>query len=870
MKDAKGASSPAATGGGGEQFEQHVAALALGLLLVRGMPPVLTDTSVVEVHLQTGHLGWGTDDVLVVGERSDGSRRRLALQAKRSFRVSASDDDCRKTIKGMWNDFRADRFDESKDQLAVATLHGTSVLLRDFESLLECARASINAEDFGGRLSLEGYLSTKAKGQNGAIRQILAEEGGDPPGDDVYWRFLRTVNVLSFDLNTPTSQTEAWMLSLLQGCTADGSDNNAGARGAWAMLLASAGEGKPRAKSYARQDLPAELQGRYAPVSAVDRNGLNALVEHGQTVRRGIRSMIGDGYAIERSRLLQSLTEKLAEHRVVIVSGAAGSGKSALARKALAQLEGRYPVLSFQAVEFATAHVDETLANAQTSLNLQRLLALLAGHDRKIVLVDGVERLLERSVRDGFSQLLQLAEKDPSTWVVLTVRDYSLETVRNSMIPVGVQPGIFEVPALTDAELDSAGNGVSALAQPLGNARLRAFLRTPYLVDLASRLRWGESAFPVSLIDFRRKVWRELIRDDGHAAGGMPGRRELAFLELAWRRAVELRPFVAPGVDDAEALAALRKDSLVATPLDSSAVYSVTHDVLEDWAVLQRIEDRFAETDGSVTALQEAVGGYPAIRRGLRQWLAERFEKRPDEALALVLSAIDSQVLASYFRDDCVVAVLLSRSAAGFVEACRPRIVRGDFDLLERVTHVLRVACKESPKWLDVPGLPSQMLVPTGPGWVPTLRLVLDLTDELLPQRLQLVLGLVEDWARQIDWSTQAPAGVEEAGAIVDRLLAELEDHGSEDARGRALKVVVKIPGSVRQFTDLMERARTCSYRDRMAFDLSKLVLTKPDGAYVWPGIRGRGDCATGRAVPVVTRRPAARAWLHAVTERGG
>ncbi len=294
----------------------------------------------------------------------------------------------------------------------------------------------------------------------------------------------------------------------------------------------------------------------------------------------------------------------------------------------------------------------------------------------------------------------------------------------------------------------SARNGVPVLAQPLEDARLRALLRTPYLVDLASRLHWEAAAFPTSLVEFRRKVWRELIRNDGHPAAGMPSRRERAFLELAWRRAVQLRPFVAPGVEDAEALEALRRDSLVATPLDSSAVYSVTHDVLEDWGVLQRIEDRFAENDGSVTALQEAVGGYPAIRRGLRQWVADRFANRPDEALELVLSIIDSKALASYFRDDCVVAALLSGSADRFVEACRPRIARGDFDLLDRVTHVLRVACKESPKWLDLPGLPSQVLVPAGPGWVPTLRLVLNLTDELLPKRLQLVVGLVEDWAR--------------------------------------------------------------------------------------------------------------------------
>ena len=829
----KSVASPVSTGGGGEQFEQHVAALTLGLLLVRGMPPILTDTSVVEVQLQTRHRGWRTDDLLVIGERSDGSRRQLALQVKRSFRVSAGDDDCRTTILGMWNDFLADRFDESQDQLAVATLHGTSVLLRDFVSLLECARASVDAEDFGRRLSLDGFLAKRTKEQNRSIRQILTDGDIESLDESLYWRFLRVVNVLSFDLNTATSQTKASLLSLLAACTVDGGGSNEAAQATWAKLLECAGEGRPAAKAYKRADLPAELRRRLAPVLGDDRSGLTALVEHGQTVRDGIRSTIGDGYAIERSTQVQSLATKLEEHQVVIVSGVAGSGKSTLARALLAQLEDRYPVLSFQAVEFATAHVDETLANAQTSLNLQRLLALLAGHDRKVVLVDGVERLLERSVRDGFSQLLQLARKDPSTQIVLTVRDYSLETVRNALIPAGLSPGIFEVPALTDTELDSVGDGVPALAQALAHAPLRALLRTPYLVDLASRLRWGEAPFPASLREFRRKVWRELIRDDGHAASGMPGRRERAFLDIAWRRAMELRPFVAPGVDDLEALEALSRDSVVATARDSSAVYAMTHDVLEDWGVLQRIDDRFMETGGSPTALAEAIGGYPAIRRGFRQWLAERFEIDANEAQALVFGVIGQEGLEAHFRDDCLAAALLSESAAGFVEACGPRIVRGDFDLLARVTHVLRVACKESPKWLDEPGLPSQMLVPKGAGWAPTLRLVLDLIDELLPERGQFVLALVEDWAGQVDWRNPAPEGVAEAGAIVDRLLAEFNGYGSEDARERTLKVIVRIPGAVAQFKDLIERARTCSHDDLLAFDLLDLVFMKPGGAFV-------------------------------------
>ena len=825
--------SPISTGGAGEQFEQHVAALALGLLLVRGMPPILVDASVVEVHLQTGHLGWCTDDLLVVGERGDGSRRRLALQVKRSFRVAAGDDECRKTVAGMWDDFRSDRFDEAHDQLAVATLHGTSVLLRDFAALLGCAHAAADAGDFEHRLSLDGFLSAKAKQQDRAVREILGDAGGVPPEGDVYWRFLRAFNVLSFDLNTPTSQAQAWMVSLLAACMTPGSASVDAAQATWKALLACAGEGRQGAKGYSREDLPQELRARHGAVPGADHSSLAALIGHGEMVRAGIRSTVGEGYEVDRSSRIQALGGKLADHQVVIVSGAAGSGKSALATELLAQLDDRYPVLAFQAVELATAHIDETLANAQTSLDSQRLFALLAGAARKVVFVDGVERLLEQSVRDAFAQLLQLVGRDSSTRILLTVRDYSLETVRNALIPVGLDAEIFEVPSLTDAELDGVATGVPGLAEPLGNAPLRAFLRTPYLLDLASRLRWGEAPMPATLREFRRKVWRELIRDDAHEGRGMPGRRERVFLEIAWRRAVELRPFVAPRVHDPEALDALRRDSLVASPRDSAVVYAVTHDVLEDWGVLRRIDERFAKSGGSLAALAEAVGGYPALRRGLRQWLSERFQEGAGEARALVLNVIADGGLAAHFRDDCLVAALLSESAVGFVEACAPRIARGDLDLLDRLVQVLRVGCRESPKWLDVPGLPSQMLVPTGPGWVPVLGLVLDGMDALLPERAQVALGLVEDWARQIDWRNPDPPGTAEAGAITDRLLREFGDYGSDDARQRTLKVVVKIPRAVPQFKDLVDRARTCSHADLTAFDLLDVVLNKPEGAFV-------------------------------------
>src|SRR5271166_1590282 len=89
-------SSPAATGGAGTHFEQHVAAYWLAQLLVNGIPPILVNSGVVEVHFQTERHGWYTDDFLIECVGADTAK--LAGQVKRSFSVSATDEDCSRTI----------------------------------------------------------------------------------------------------------------------------------------------------------------------------------------------------------------------------------------------------------------------------------------------------------------------------------------------------------------------------------------------------------------------------------------------------------------------------------------------------------------------------------------------------------------------------------------------------------------------------------------------------------------------------------------------------------------------------------------------------------------------------------------------------
>ena len=214
--DQKRVSSPISTGGDGVFFENHVATYWLAQLLVRSIPPILTDTGVIEVDLQTEHLGFNTDDFLVVCARAGAANARLVGQVKRSFTVSAADDECKKAIGDFWKDFKkADPFNPQHDRLVLVTLRGTNTLLENFVGLLDCARGAAAGDEFQRRLSLAGFLSQKSVHQCNELCHIVSALEGTPVIAKDLWPLLRLLHVLSLDLHTSTRQTEAHIKTLL-------------------------------------------------------------------------------------------------------------------------------------------------------------------------------------------------------------------------------------------------------------------------------------------------------------------------------------------------------------------------------------------------------------------------------------------------------------------------------------------------------------------------------------------------------------------------------------------------------------------------------------------------------------------------------
>lgn len=829
----KKVSSPIATGGSGTFFEQHVNAMYLALLLTGTVPPVLTDCVLVEVSFQAERLGWQTDDVLLVGEKADGTRRNLATQVKRAFNLSLSDEDCKKVLKDFWNDFNdRNRFVEGQDSLALVALTGGNSATH-LRTLSDSARAAKGPSDLIGRITSEGFHNVGVRRAFDTVRTVLSNVAAVPLSDDQLWRVLKSIHVLILDLDTSASHIVALIKSLLS-LSATGTDKVRDADVTWNELLALVSERMPRAATITRDTLPKDMRNRHNAVPAPATDAMRKAREHSDITLRRISTTLGGGVSIDRTEALATLVEAVSESAIVLVTGPAGSGKSALAKLAIESLSEAAFVLAFRAEELAAVHLDQALLHAQIPTNAETLNAVLAGQARKVLLIESVERLLEATYREAFDDLLRMCA-DGGTWqIIITCRDYSLDDVRTSFLGQSRIPTtIFRTPPLSDTELDAAIKELPALRRPASHPFLRQLFRMPYILDKAARMDWPEGGrLPDDERTFRKKFWREVVRREDRALSALPQRRERAFLDVCLRRAKLLEPFAPCGDLDQEAISELRKDGLIEHSPATDALAAPAHDALEDWAVIEWISKQFAVSGTNRGAFAEQLGTFPAIRRGYRKWLGEFLAHDPTTADAYVIGALNDPSLSAFFKDDTLVAVLLADTAGDFISRRGASLTTNKGELIRRVIHLLRVACKATPPWVNR-GAESVWFQPSGPAWAATLAIVHAQLSLFLPRDINLVVGLIADWAGGVSWWNPIPDGASDGAGIAHKLLPHLEHYSARELLDQVLKVIVKVPtGDSASFLRLAERAAAPRRTDALADEFAELLLSGFDSAF--------------------------------------
>lgn len=249
-------SNPFSTGGGGVNFESHVQATFVTLMLTGGHAPCLPYWPIVEIKLQGKIDGFDTDDLVVIVENViSKERRKLLGQVKHSIGITTGNTIFGEVIQAAWNDFNnANIFEKDKDVIALIT-GPLSKVDAEVVWVLNHARTNKNdAQRFFRNIQTANFSSKIKREKLQVIRDHLkAANDGNDLSDKVFHKFLMSFYLLGYDLG----EEEGVVLSLINSHISQFQSDDS--RLAWSRILEFTCNRNQHAGCITPSDLPSEL-----------------------------------------------------------------------------------------------------------------------------------------------------------------------------------------------------------------------------------------------------------------------------------------------------------------------------------------------------------------------------------------------------------------------------------------------------------------------------------------------------------------------------------------------------------------------------------------------------------------------------------
>jgi hypothetical protein len=567
--------SPYSTGGGGTALEHRYGAVLLSHLLAEDAVPMLgDDVALREVHFQGASAGSPVDDFVLTGDAPDGSRRRLSLAVRRAPSFVASHEptvkllgDFLKVVTAEWDEVFSGQW---RLGLQVAD---RACSIDEIQDLCQIARAVGDAATFVTEVAIPGRTTASVRDRLPHITATISKASGgigstEITTNELTWRLLSHLLIMRVHLEGADESSRSEAVARLRDITRGG--DLPAADGLFGRLVELAQGYGPTASrvtiALLRRDLAgfplARVRSARAQWEILDRWGQRAQDRTHFNLQQATTSL-----ELPRSALMGQLSASMGGARTnvaLLVQGAPDVGKSSLVLREARRIrdDGADVVtLSLRDLPIRIAEFE-----AQLGCDLDAVFASSATEIGRLLVVDGAEAVLEghdlalqdlatSALRQGFT-VVAISRSDGAKAVV--------ESLRNACVTAGLsEPQTFEIPPLTDAEMEEVGRAFPSVSHLLTDPRTVRLLARPGLMNLLLRTGTSDDVRgPLSEADVFNATWMAVVRRGERVGAGQatPDAREQALLALA-RRALGL---VGPGTDpDPAALPSLRSDGLL-------------------------------------------------------------------------------------------------------------------------------------------------------------------------------------------------------------------------------------------------------------------------------------------------------------------
>lgn len=521
----------------------------------------------------------------------------------------------------------------------------------------------------------------------------------------------------------------------------------------------------------------------------------------------------GECIHIDRNSIISEVVDQFTPGAVLMVSGEGGSGKTALIKEIYHNHSKEFPIVIFKASE-----LNSDIFKLDKNFSFYQFIETYSSEPKKVFVVDSAERLAEFDDLDLIAGMFRTLLKENWTLLFLTRTVYQNAFSTFMADGFDINPILINIPNLQESELQqlALNKGFSLPDNPRFVSRLsNLFYFGEYLKNYDYIDRKGNYR------DFTDKLWLKKICGSLQK-DGIDALRDRYMIEIAKRRADSSCFYIDTEDLRQDVLFALRQDEILGFDVSRNE-YFISHDIYEEWA-LNKIVDRSWKKIGEVPAFFSAIGDSLPIRRAFRMWLSDELMECDGDIPQIIPDAFRDTSLSEFWKDEIIVACMLSNHADRFFSLFDKEIKANNFAVFRRTLFLLRTACVAPNKFFQ------QQMVPCGKGWEEAIHFMYRYRNETFDKDTATVLPVLHDWTS----SNPSGQATKEAGVMVFSVIenADVSDahfftNLAKSIINISLKSIKEIPQQIKVFINKII-ATSNNQRTYVMRSFVEEILTNP------------------------------------------
>ncbi|MHB1377760.1 MAG: AVAST type 4 anti-phage nuclease Avs4, partial [Candidatus Humimicrobiaceae bacterium] len=547
--------------------------------------------------------------------------------------------------------------------------------------------------------------------------------------------------------------------------------------------------------------------------------------KHTENILNEIQTHIdfnGKAIKIKRNDILEKLKD--GSSQVLVLSGVAGVGKTALVKNIYEDTKGKAPFYIFKATEFELRNISDFFKN----FDFQDFIKAYKEETSKTIVIDSAEKLLDLKNPDPFKEFLTILVEN--NWkIIFTTRDNYLEDLNYQFFEIyNIVPLNINLQNLEQDDLNSISSTYSfKLPQ---DQKLLELIKNPFILN--EYLKFYKDDGEMDYAGFKEKLWNKNIKKN------KPARSE-CFLKIAIKRARQGGFFVIPNCESS-ILNGLVGDGILG--YEENNGYFITHDIYEEWALEKKINREYSQKTNNQKFF-ENIGQSLPIRRSFRNWVSEKLLLQDQEIGNFIEAIIADGQIQSFWKDEVLIFILLSAYSDVFFKNFKDSLLENEQELLKKITFLLRIACKEVDedffkqlgiKRIDLFTLKYVLTKPKGQGWESVIKFVYENLNTIGIGNIYFILPIIHDWNSKFK-----EGDTTKLSSLIALRLYQFSNEEDihilldEDTEDKILQTILFGASEIRhELEKIFEEinANKWKYHQDPYYGLSEIILTKLEG----------------------------------------